>query len=259
MALLSLESVSAAPWGEELLRNVSLELEPGQVLAIIGPNGAGKTTLLNLLCGAVTPTTGTHLFGGLPMSDWPIARRARAQAVLPQYSSLNFPYTVEEVILLGRTPHASGISRDREILETVLEVTDTVYLRHRPYTRLSGGEKQRVQLGRVFAQVWRAEDSDLRLLLLDEPTSALDLSHQALVMSQLSSMAQQGCGVIMVLHDFNLAARYADRCLVLASGEQRAFGTPAAVFTPTMFRDVFSVPVIISPHPEADIPVVITS
>ena len=258
MALLSLKEVSAAPWGEALLRNISLELEAGQVLAIIGPNGAGKTTLLNLLCGAVTPGAGNQMFGGLPMVDWSIARRARAQAVLPQHSSLNFPYTVEEVILLGRTPHASGASCDRNIVEAVLEVTDTLDLRHRPYTQLSGGEKQRVQLGRVFAQVWRQEDSELRLLLLDEPTSALDLSHQAMVMTQLRSMAQQGCGIVMVLHDFNLAARYADLCLVLDGGKQRAFGTPAAVFTPAMFRDVFSVPVVVKQHPEADIPLVIT-
>jgi iron complex transport system ATP-binding protein len=257
--MLELQAVAAAPWGGELLRDISLQLESGQVLAVLGPNGAGKSTLLNLLCGAVAPRRGTHLFGGRPMGDWPIAARARSQAVLPQYSSLNFPYTVEEVILLGRTPHASGTDRDRAILEEVLAATDTLPLRHRSYTCLSGGEKQRVQLGRVFAQLWHPGDSDLRLLLLDEPTSALDLSHQAMIMRRLRALAGDGCGVVMVLHDFNLAARYADLCLVLDNGVQRAFGAPATVFTPAMFQDVFSVPVTVSRHPQADIPLVITS
>lgn len=259
MAILTLDSVAAAPWGEELLQDVSLELEAGQVLAVLGPNGAGKTTLINLLCGAVTPTRGNHLFGGQPMADWPINLRARAQAVLPQQSTLNFPYTVEEVILLGRTPHASGADSDRDILEAVLRATDTLPLRHRLYTRLSGGEKQRVQLGRVLAQVWREQDSDLRLLLLDEPTSALDLSHQALILGELKSMARRGCAVVMIVHDFNLAARYADLCLVLQDGKQRAFGAPAEVFTPALFQEVFSVPVTISRHPTIDIPLVISA
>ena len=259
MPLLKLKSVAAAPWGEELLRDISLEIEAGEILAIIGPNGAGKTTLLNLLCGAVSPSSGRYNFGDRSMSDWPLVERARAQAVLPQYSSLNFPYTVEEVILLGRTPHASGADCDRDILHAVLDATDTLSLRHRLYTQLSGGERQRVQLGRVLAQIWRPEDSELRLLLLDEPTSALDLSHQAMIMRLVRSLASQGGGVVMIVHDFNLAARYADRCLVLHQGKQYAFGAPDDVFTPTMFDAVFSVNVTVSRHPEVDIPLVITS
>jgi iron complex transport system ATP-binding protein len=259
MAILSLDLVAAAPWGEELLQDINLELDAGQVLAILGPNGAGKTSLLNLLCGAVTPTRGDYRFGGRPMADWPISQRACSQAVLPQHSSLNFPYTVEEVILLGRTPHASGATCDRLILDEVLAATDTLYLRDRLYTQLSGGEKQRVQLGRAFAQVWRAADSDLRLLMLDEPTAALDLSHQVLILDQLRSMARQGCAVVMVVHDFNLAARYADLCLVLHNGHQRALGAPSEIFTPALFEDVFSVPVTISRHPTVDVPLVIST
>jgi iron complex transport system ATP-binding protein len=259
MSLMLLDSVAAAPWGREMLKEICLQLEAGEVLAVIGPNGAGKSTLLNLLCGAVTTSRGHYAFGGREMAQWPNLERARAQAVLPQQSTLNFPYTVEEVILLGRTPHASGTAGDRDVLEAVLEATDTRHLRHRLYTKLSGGEKQRVQLGRVFAQLWREEDAEHRLLLLDEPTSALDLSHQAMVMTQLRAFARQGCGVVMVLHDFNLAARHADLCLVLHDGRQQAFGSPDTVFTPTMFLDVFAVSVTVTRHPAADVPLVITS
>jgi iron complex transport system ATP-binding protein len=254
---LALQSACAAPWGDELLSGIDFTLQPGQVMAILGPNGAGKTSLLNLLCGSVSPSAGALQLGGRPLAEWPVQQRARAMAVLPQQSSLNFPYTVEEVILLGRTPHGSGAAADRNVLDEVLQATDTGALRNRIYTQLSGGEKQRVQLARVFAQVWRAQDSDVRLLLLDEPTSALDLAHQQLIMASVGQLATQGCAVVMVLHDFNLAARYTDLCLVLDNGRQWQYGSPAQVLTPGMFRDVFGVKVTVTQHPDINVPLVI--
>ena len=255
--LLSLNSAYAAPWGQDLLHDINLQLGPGQILGVLGPNGAGKTSLLNLLCGATSLSRGEYLFGDRPMHEWPILQRARAQAVLPQHSSLNFPYTVEEVVLLGRTPHDSGRAIDAQVVDAVLDATDTRSLRARLYTQLSGGEKQRVQLARVFAQVWRAQDATQRLLLLDEPTSALDLSHQKLIMHSVRTLADQGCAVVIIVHDFNLAARYTDLCLVLQDGRQRALGTPTQIFTPEMFREVFAVDVTVSKHPKVDIPLVI--
>ena len=257
--VISLTSVCAAPWGDELLSDIDFSLAQGQVMSILGPNGAGKTSLLNLLCGSVLPTRGQFSLGDRPLADWPIRERARAQAVLPQQSSLNFPYTVEEVVLLGRTPHASGAVVDAQILDETLQATDTTDLRHRIYTQLSGGEKQRVQLARVFAQLWRAQDSDTRLLLLDEPTSALDLSHQQLIMNSVRDLARQGCAVAMVLHDFNLASRHTDLCLVLDRGRQRALGTPAQVLTAELFRQVFGVEVTVKEHPAGNFPLVIQS
>lgn len=257
--VISLTSVCAAPWGDELLSEIDFSLERGQVMSILGPNGAGKTSLLNLLCGSVPPTRGSFTLSGRPLLDWPIRERARAQAVLPQQSSLNFPYTVEEVVLLGRTPHASGAAADKLILDETLQATDTQALRHRLYTQLSGGEKQRVQLARVFAQLWRAQDSEARLLLLDEPTSALDLSHQKLIMQSIRELAEQGCAVIMVLHDFNLAARHTDLCLILHRGRQWGLGSPSQVLTPAMFREVFDVQVTVTDHPAGQGPLVIQS
>jgi iron complex transport system ATP-binding protein len=257
--VLSAHSACAAPWGTDLLSDIEFELERGQVLGILGPNGAGKTSLLNVLCGATPLTRGELRLAGRPLADWPIALRARAQAVLPQQSPLNFPYTVEEVVLLGRTPHASGAAVDSDILDAVLIATDTTELRQRIYTQLSGGEKQRVQLARVFAQVWREEDSEARVLLLDEPTSALDLSHQKLVMESAGKMANQGCAVAMILHDFNLAARYTDLCLVLDRGRQFTLGSPGEVLTREMFLEVFGVDVHIAEHPDTAVPLVIQS
>jgi iron complex transport system ATP-binding protein len=257
MAALCLQSVCAAPYGSELLRDISFELAPGQVMALLGPNGAGKSSLLNLLCGAIDVTAGRYTLAGREFRDWPLAQRARSMAVLPQHSTLQFPFTVEEVILLGRSPHASGRRADLTVLEAVLEATDIATLAGRLYTQLSGGEQQRVQLARVFAQLWRAEDSPRRLLLLDEPTAALDLAHQKLVLEQVRQLAAAGVSVVLVLHDFNLAARYADSCLVLGGGRTRALGPPAAVYSEALFREVFGVEVRIGRHPLAGSPTVI--
>jgi iron complex transport system ATP-binding protein len=252
-----LDSLHAAPWGQPLLADIDFSLEHGQVLGILGPNGAGKTSLLNLLCGAVQPSQGTLRLNNRPLSEWSLARRARSIAVLPQQSNLSFPYTVREVVALGRTPHASGAAADAQVVDEVLEATDTSHLRHRLYTQLSGGEKQRVQLARVFAQVWREQDADGRLLLLDEPTSALDLSHQQLVMETVQQMAAGGCTAVVIAHDFNLAARYTQRCLVLDQGVQRACGSPVEVLCPTLFRDVFGVEAEVMAHPADGRPVVV--
>lgn len=257
MPVASLTNISAAPWGELLLQDISFDLASGETLGILGPNGAGKSTLLNLLCGATGVTAGRFELHGQEATNWSIAQRARAMAILPQQSALNFPYTVEEVILLGRTPHASGAKADAEVLEAVMLATDTRELRYRLYTQLSGGEKQRVQLARVFAQVWREQDSDYRLLLLDEPTSALDLSHQQLIMESVRQLSENGCAVVMILHDFDLAARSCNQCLVLKQGRQWDLGKPGDIFTAQLFKDVFEVDVSIIEHPSLGGPLVV--
>ncbi len=179
-------------------------------------------------------------------------------AYLPQLSLLNFPYTVEEVVALGRIPHDSGTERDGDIMAEVMAATDIVPLRHRLYTRLSGGEKQRVQLARILAQIWDADPRSGGLLLLDEPTTALDLSHQQLVLTAVRAVAARGCAVVLVIHDLNLIAGIADQVAVLQAGRLVAAGTPSAVFTEDLFRKVFSIDVLIQSHPERAQPLVIT-
>ncbi|MCB1676028.1 MAG: heme ABC transporter ATP-binding protein [Halioglobus sp.] len=255
--VLDLQRVSAAPWGAALLQDISVTLRAGDILALAGPNGAGKSSLLRLMAGDIAPCGGSLQLAGQPLESWPARERAQRLAVLPQLSLLNFPYTVEEVILLGRTPHDSGRDVDRRVLEQVLQLTGTAALRQRLYTRLSGGEKQRTQLARVFAQVWDAQSMAGRLLLLDEPTSALDLAHQQQVLWAIDQLASRGCGIVLAIHDLNLAAASAARVLVLDGGRQVALGAPRDVFSPALFREVFHVDVTLGAHPQHGHPLVI--
>lgn len=257
MSLLTVSRVCAAPYGVPLLQNIEFSLQAGQVLGLIGPNGAGKSTLLHAVAGGVALDSGQVLLNNMPLAGYGREQRARALAMQTQHAALNFPFSVEEVILLGRMPHASGSEMDRSILEEVLRATDTLPLRQRPYTQLSGGEKQRVQLARTLAQLWRAEDSPGRLLLLDEPNSALDLAHQRMVMTRVDELAASGCAVIVATHDFNLLAAHADQLLVLDDGRQHSYGSAESVLTQAMFAEVFQVDVMIERHPASGAPLVI--
>jgi iron complex transport system ATP-binding protein len=250
VSVLRLDSASASPWGSPLLEDISVSLDPGRVLGLAGPNGAGKSSLLRLIAGDIPLSDGKLLLDGKSRADWQARPLARKLAYLPQLSLLNFPYTVEEVVALGRMPHDTGLAVDEEIFDQVMAATDITGLRGRLYTRLSGGEKQRVQLARVFAQIWDAGVGGL--LLLDEPTTALDLSHQQLVAAAVRQLAQTGCAVALAIHDLNLVAGLADTIAVLDKGRIAACGAPREIFTEALFRDVFSIDVLISQHPGRD-------
>lgn len=238
-----------------LLDGVNFDLKAGEVLAIIGPNGAGKSTLIKALAGDIEHA-GEVVITGLARK--PI-ERARQMAVLPQLSLLNFPYRVSEVVNLARIPHRTGWVRDQAIVDEALSLMDISFLKDRLYTELSGGEKQRVQLARALAQIWDAGDSAqaTRVLLLDEPTTALDLGHQRDLMLAVKKFAKQGVAVVMVLHDINLAARYADTMLALLCSQQIAFGAVDKVVTPETIKLLFGIETEIIKHPHGGTPVMI--
>lgn len=159
--------------------------------------------------------------------------------------------------MLGRTPHATGLARDAQIVDAALHAVDGGYLDKRFYTHMSGGEKQRVQLARVLAQIWEPVTEGPRILMLDEPTAAFDLAHQQLTLSIMRSLAEQGVGVLVVVHDLNLAARCADQLLVLSCGRIAASGAPRDVLTSKMIREVFHVDATIAVNPVTGTPLVI--
>ena len=273
MHVLKAKHISVRAGNTHLLKQVSLSIAPGEIHAIVGPNGAGKTTFLKAISGELAYFSGELSLCGFnssisnsPTSNPPTnsttAKCARQQAcclgVLPQFSGLNFPFTVSEVVAMGRMPHSTGRDIDQHIIAETMQAMDISHLAQRPYTQLSGGEKQRTQLARVLAQIWRAEDAPARLLLLDEPTASLDIGHQQQLMAAVARFAQQGAGVLMVVHDINLAANYAHFILALKNGECLAQGKTDTLLTPSLLQQLFDTPLHIVPHPISQKPYVVT-
>ncbi len=240
-----------------LLQGIDLQIEAGKVTAILGPNGAGKTSLFRLLTGELLPSSGEIVFNGAQLSQWQPKQLAKMLSVLPQGSQLNFPFTAREVVMMGRIPHATGLVKDTEIVDAALSAVGGSYLDKRFYTQMSGGEKQRVQLARVLAQIWEPDASGDRFLILDEPTSSFDLAHQQLTLEIVRGFARQGVGVLMVIHDLNLAAGCADQLVMLSCGKIAAQGSPETVLTTAMIKDVFNVDASIGLHPKTGSPLVI--
>jgi len=269
MSVLDIKNLSIRAWGVTLINQLDLQLESGELLAIIGPNGAGKTSLINTIVNAGhrnQKTSGELMVCGHNFSEWSPNERAKQLALLPQLSTLNFPFTVEEVAQLGRIPHQTGKYVDDDIIEEALAALDISHLKQRLYTQLSGGEKQRVQLARVMIQIWRTEDTSSRgmcnennnrLLLLDEPTSSLDLGHQQQLMKIIRRFADQGVGIVMVAHDVNLVANHADTLLALCCGEVLAQGSPEKVITSELMKKLYQVDVDIISHPVSQKPLVV--
>lgn len=237
--------------GRKLLDDVSLELHAGEVLALLGPNGAGKSTLLSLLSGDVAPDRGAVEFRGKPIGDWPLTELARRRSVLLQDNQIMFPFTVHQVVEMGRAPwrRTPLEDDDNEAISEALAAADIAHLGNRRVPSLSGGERARVGFARVLA-------GRTGVLMLDEPTAALDLGHQETLLTLSRERARAGDAVLVVLHDLNLAAAYADRIALLREGRIVACDAPAAVLTAETVSNVYQTPVEVVPHPTSSIGIV---
>lgn len=218
-----------------LLEDVSVHFHPGQISLIIGPNGAGKSTLLKILCNQLWPQQGSIRFGDKSLWDHSHIEMARIRAVLSQQLELAFPLRVEEVVMMGRYPHFTGRpdARDFTACREAMEQFDLIPLAQRNYVTLSGGEKQRVHFARVMAQTWYPVPGYDRYLLLDEPLTYLDIQHQYQFMETIQQLTRKDNRVVVgVVHDLNLAARFADQLIILHEGKILAQGSPHTVLTP---------------------------
>ncbi|MGF0540449.1 heme ABC transporter ATP-binding protein [Agrobacterium sp. ES01] len=239
--------------GRTILRDISFGVEPGQVLSIIGPNGAGKSTLMKMLAGEIRPDQGRVDFLGKPLSHWRGRGFAREVAYLPQTLPASDNHSVRELVALGRYPWHGPLRRmspdDRQAVTLALEETDSMRHADRLVSTLSGGEKQRVWIAMVLAQA-------RRFLLLDEPTSALDMAHQARTLELLRRIAHQhGIGVVLIVHDLNIAARFCDRLMALRDGQLAAIDTPQQVMSAATLTKVYDIPIEVFTHPADGRPV----
>lgn len=249
--VLAAEEIGLRVEGVALVEGVSLEVSAGEVVGVVGPNGAGKTSLLRVLAGEVPPTSGRVTLGGVPLSRLRPLELARRRALLPQHTLLQFAFRALDVVLMGRYPHReSSAQEDLETARRAMAGTDTSHLAGRLYPTLSGGEQTRVAFARVLAQ-------DTPLVMLDEPTTSLDLRHQELVMRIVRSLADGGAAVVAVLHDLNLAARYADRVALMSRGRLAALAPTREVLRADLLTEVYQHPVVVITHPYLDCPLVL--
>ena len=213
-----------------ILHDVSLQANQGELIAILGPNGAGKSTLLGVLAGDLIPNSGTVNFGGDQISSLTKRELALRRAVLPQQVTVSFPFSVEEVVEMGRGPKPT--SGDQDLIEMAMKRVDVLEMRTRLYRSLSIGEQARVSMARILAQ-------DTPLLLLDEPTAVLDIGQQEKLMRIVRSLVDDGRTVIAVFHDLNVAMSFADRVVLLQKGKQVAAGAPRETMTAETLSNIY--------------------
>jgi iron complex transport system ATP-binding protein len=235
----ALEQVTFRYPQKTVIRKLSFCLQPGRTYGILGPNGCGKTTLLDLLVRHRKPCNGCIRYEGRKLSTYRQKDLARKVALVPQNYDINFPFTAGQIVMMGRYPHMTRFcapsTKDQEMVQDIMQKTDTAEFAHRPVTELSGGERQRVVLARALAQ-------DARMLILDEAFSNLDVQHCIQLLNTVTRLSREkGTGVIAVFHDINLAARYCDELIFMDNGQIVASGPRDLVLNPEILQKVFKV------------------
>ena len=246
--MLTATNITFRVGNKALVSDASLSFAPGKLHLIIGPNGAGKSTLIKILARLLRPQVGAVHYDGIDVSQTSEAELAKRRAVLSQAVEVAFPLSAREVVMMGRYPHFGGRPGpvDEKIVDDVMAQFDVTEFTDRNYQTLSGGERQRVNFARVLAQLWRdtasVPDSENRYLFLDEPLTFLDIRHQIEFMNKIKELAMAPDVVIVgVVHDLNLAARFADYIVVLNQAQLVSNGSPTEVLTAERIKNVFGV------------------
>ena len=244
--------VSVIRGGREIVSHVDLVVRHGELVVLVGPNGAGKSTLMGVLAADIAPASGTASLDGRPVTGWGVRELAMRRAMLLQRIEISFPFSVLDVVRMGRSPWAGTRAEDDDdqAVAAAMVDTDVTDLAEREYPSLSGGERARAALARVLAQ-------GTGILLLDEPTAALDLQHQEIVMGVARARAALGTAVVVVAHDLALAAAWADRVVMLERGRLVADGPPHEVLTAELLSRVYRTPVEVIAHPATGAPIIL--
>ena len=249
---LSLKSVSLKLDNRQILKDVSLEINEGEIVSVIGPNGAGKSTLLNVLTGDISPDSGDIIYDNKQLNKISIQERAFTRSVMSQMQTLVFNFNVKDVVEMGwlQRGNSDFSSNFTMAFEAVTSECNVHNLVHRKFNSLSGGEQRRVHFARTLLQLWRpSQSNDPRYLLLDEPTANLDLSSEMLLMNILKARASSNIGILIILHDLNLASHFADKIAIMKDGEIKAFGKPEEIMTDDFLTSIYEVPIKVKYDP----------
>jgi len=249
---IEINSLSFSYSTNRVLTNLSFSVREGDFFIIIGPNGSGKTTLMKIISGLLKPPEEKLKILDLPFKEYTRKSLAKTMALVPQLVSVDFPFTVTELVLMGRSPHLSMLGleqeKDLEIANRAMAFTEVEHLAHRKMDQLSGGECQRVFIARAICQ-------EPKIILLDEPTASLDLAHQVKVMDLMEKLKNDlGMTVIMVSHDVNLAAMYSDRVLLLKKGKIAGMGKPDEILTLDLLNKTYDCRLLVDESPVGSFP-----
>lgn len=245
--MLDVERISVDYGTSRVLKDITFSVEKGECIGIIGPNGSGKSTLLKALSKILKPTSGRVVVCGRGLERYSVKELARHMAVVPQETGIEFDFTCLEIVMMGRNPHMGRFEvegkKDMDIAREAMRLTNTWHLRDRPFSGISGGERQRVIIARALAQ-------EPSVLLMDEPVSHLDINYQIEILDLVERLkAERSMVVIVVFHDLNLAARYCDRLILLSDSRILAAGKPDEVLTQEHIREAFHANVAVRKHP----------
>lgn len=241
---------------KELLQDISLSAHKGELVMILGPNGAGKTTLLKSIANEINYSGQIH-FKGKDIKNWEEKELAKHKAKFSQHNTQDIPLVSREVVMMGRYPYFKNTPHraDLKIVASCMRFTDTYHFRNRLYNQLSGGEKQRVHLARIFAQLNNSQTQ--RMVLLDEPLNNLDVYYQHKILDHLKAFVAQGNLAVVVMHDLNLAAQFADTIVLLKNGKVVKHGTPREVLTTDIICQVYDFPCRLITHPVSHTPMIV--
>jgi iron complex transport system ATP-binding protein len=263
--MLNMQHISLSLGGHRILEDVSLQAHAGELCVLMGANGAGKSTLLKVLAGEYDQYTGEIYLGDMALRQQTAVEQARCRAVLSQRINLHLPFTVAEIVSMGRYVHGKDAALDKAIITYAMHNLQVYDLKDRSWLTLSGGQQQRVHMARVLAQLLETPSLEgenyagKKMLLLDEPVTGMDIRHQQLALQLAQELTKQGVLVVAVLHDFQLAAAYANRIFMLHRGSLYAAGKVQEVLTADNIQQCFDIGVQVIAHPACDYPLIITT
>ena len=255
--LLEIKSIFFKIKDKVILDDISLHIKSGDMVSIIGPNGSGKTTMLKAISNEISITDGEINFINKNISDWDLNDFANKKAVLSQSNNLVFPFSVIDIVKMGRFPlkNKGNQIEENNLCKKILNIFDLDDYVNQNYITLSGGEKQRVQLARVIAQIW-SDDYSKKILILDEPTSYLDIKHQHSLFQFLKELNKKGLTIIMVLHDLNHALLNSNKIAVLKDSKLISFGETKNIITEKLIKKVFEIDLKLINYKGSDTPII---